>query len=126
MRQPWARWLAGCAGWLAGRASTLPAACSCVPVQDRMYPTVPCQLALGPGGAGVRVATTPPSTCPQPSRVLLHLPACPLLCSTAVICATGPTDRLNPLGPYTVDCEGTKNLVAAAKQQVRAAGGKGG
>lgn len=35
----------------------------------------------------------------------------------AVICATGPTDRLNPLGPYTVDCEGTKNLVAAAQQQ---------
>lgn len=35
----------------------------------------------------------------------------------AVICATGPTDRLNPLGPYTVDCEGTKNLVAAAAQK---------
>ncbi|KAI7842437.1 hypothetical protein COHA_004076 [Chlorella ohadii] len=35
----------------------------------------------------------------------------------AVICATGPTDRLNPLGPFTVDCEGTKNLVAAAQQQ---------
>lgn len=35
---------------------------------------------------------------------------------TAVICATGPTDRLNPLGPFTVDSEGTKNLVAAAQQ----------
>lgn len=39
-------------------------------------------------------------------------------CSNAVICATGPTDRLNPLGPFTIDCEGTKNLVAAAQQQV--------
>ncbi|KAL4425039.1 hypothetical protein ABPG77_001817 [Micractinium sp. CCAP 211/92] len=34
-----------------------------------------------------------------------------------VICATGPTDRLNPLGPFIVDCEGTKNLVAVAQQQ---------
>ncbi|EFN52936.1 hypothetical protein CHLNCDRAFT_26272 [Chlorella variabilis] len=35
----------------------------------------------------------------------------------AVICATGPTDRFNPLGPYLTDCEGNKNLVAAAQQQ---------
>jgi hypothetical protein len=43
-----------------------------------------------------------------------------------VICATGPTDRLNPLGPYQIDCEGTKNLVAAAQQQVGSPGGGGG
>lgn len=36
---------------------------------------------------------------------------------TAVISATGPTDRLNPLGPFQVDCEGNRNLVAAAQQQ---------
>lgn len=33
-----------------------------------------------------------------------------------VICATGPTDRLNPLGPFSIDFVGTKNLVTAAVQ----------
>ncbi|KAI3424731.1 hypothetical protein D9Q98_008120 [Chlorella vulgaris] len=36
---------------------------------------------------------------------------------TAVIIATGPTDRLNPFGSYQTDFEGNKNLVAAAKQE---------
>lgn len=35
---------------------------------------------------------------------------------SAVICATGPTDRLNPLAPFQVDFQGTENLVAAARQ----------
>ena len=39
-----------------------------------------------------------------------------------MVCATGPTDRWNPLGPFTVDCEGTKNLVAAAQRAVRCFG----
>lgn len=43
----------------------------------------------------------------------------PKTCSTAVIIATGPTDRLNPFGSYQTDFEGNKNLVAAAKQEVR-------
>lgn len=34
----------------------------------------------------------------------------------AVICATGPTDRWNPLSPFQVDFQGTQNLVAAAQQ----------
>jgi uncharacterized protein YbjT (DUF2867 family) len=34
----------------------------------------------------------------------------------AIICCTGPTDRLNPLAPFQVDFQGTENLVAAAKQ----------
>ncbi|GAB4821333.1 hypothetical protein N2152v2_008379 [Parachlorella kessleri] len=34
----------------------------------------------------------------------------------AVICATGPTNRLDPAGPFKVDYQGTSNLVAAAKQ----------
>lgn len=33
-----------------------------------------------------------------------------------VICATGSTDRLNPFGPFNVDYQGTRNLVAAAQQ----------
>lgn len=33
-----------------------------------------------------------------------------------VVCATGSTDRLNPFGPFTVDYQGTRNLVAAAVQ----------
>ena len=35
---------------------------------------------------------------------------------SAVICCTGPTDRLNLLAPFQVDYQGTENLVAAAKQ----------
>ena len=35
--------------------------------------------------------------------------------STAIICATGARFSLEPTGPYTVDYEGTKNLVDAAK-----------
>ena len=35
---------------------------------------------------------------------------------SAIICATGPTDRFNPLAPFQVDFQGTENLVAAAKQ----------
>jgi uncharacterized protein YbjT (DUF2867 family) len=34
---------------------------------------------------------------------------------TVVLCATGASPSLNPLGPYQVDYEGTKNLVDAAK-----------
>jgi uncharacterized protein YbjT (DUF2867 family) len=33
---------------------------------------------------------------------------------TVVLCATGASPSLNPLGPYQVDYEGTKNLVDAA------------
>jgi uncharacterized protein YbjT (DUF2867 family) len=35
--------------------------------------------------------------------------------STVLLCATGAAPSLNPLGPYQVDYEGTKNLVNAAK-----------
>ncbi|MEM9156071.1 MAG: SDR family oxidoreductase [Cyanobacteria bacterium J06642_2] len=35
---------------------------------------------------------------------------------TVVLCATGARPTLNPLEPYRVDFEGTKNLVDAAKQ----------
>lgn len=35
---------------------------------------------------------------------------------TAVICATGATDRFSPLSPFQVDFQGTENLVAAARQ----------
>ncbi len=35
--------------------------------------------------------------------------------STVIICATGAAPSFNPLGPYQVDFEGTKNLVDAAK-----------
>jgi uncharacterized protein YbjT (DUF2867 family) len=34
---------------------------------------------------------------------------------TVVFCATGASPSLNPLGPYQVDYEGTKNLVNVAK-----------
>jgi uncharacterized protein YbjT (DUF2867 family) len=34
---------------------------------------------------------------------------------TVVFCATGASPSLNPLGPYLVDYEGTKNLVDVAK-----------
>jgi uncharacterized protein YbjT (DUF2867 family) len=34
---------------------------------------------------------------------------------TVVFCATGASPSLNPLGPYQVDYEGTKNLVDVAK-----------
>jgi uncharacterized protein YbjT (DUF2867 family) len=34
---------------------------------------------------------------------------------TVVLCATGASPSLNPLGPYQVDYEGTKHLVDAAK-----------
>lgn len=34
----------------------------------------------------------------------------------AVIIATGPTNRMDPFGPFKVDYEGNCNLVAAAKQ----------
>jgi len=37
--------------------------------------------------------------------------------ANAIICATGPTDRLNPLGPFEVDFQGTSNLVALARQR---------
>ncbi|DBA79810.1 TPA: hypothetical protein ACH3X1_008471 [Trebouxia sp. C0004] len=33
-----------------------------------------------------------------------------------VVCATGSTDRLNPFGPFNVDYQGTRNLIAAATQ----------
>ncbi|NJM76188.1 MAG: SDR family oxidoreductase [Acaryochloridaceae cyanobacterium RU_4_10] len=32
-----------------------------------------------------------------------------------VFCATGARPSWNPLGPYQVDCEGTKNIIDAAK-----------
>jgi uncharacterized protein YbjT (DUF2867 family) len=35
--------------------------------------------------------------------------------STVVICATGARPSFDPTGPYKVDFEGTKNLVAASK-----------
>jgi uncharacterized protein YbjT (DUF2867 family) len=34
---------------------------------------------------------------------------------TVVLCATGASPSLNPLGPYQIDYEGTKNLVDIAK-----------
>jgi uncharacterized protein YbjT (DUF2867 family) len=37
--------------------------------------------------------------------------------SSVVLCATGAKPSLDPTGPYKVDCEGTKNLVNAAKAQ---------
>jgi uncharacterized protein YbjT (DUF2867 family) len=37
--------------------------------------------------------------------------------SSAVIVCTGATDRMNPLGPFNVDYEGTLNLLALAKQK---------
>jgi uncharacterized protein YbjT (DUF2867 family) len=37
--------------------------------------------------------------------------------ATAVIIATGPTDRLDPLQPYKVDFQGNANLVAASKAE---------
>ena len=36
---------------------------------------------------------------------------------TVLLCATGARPSLDPSGPYKVDCEGTKNLVNAAKSQ---------
>ncbi len=36
---------------------------------------------------------------------------------TVVLCATGASPSLNPLGPFQVDYVGTKNLVDLAKQQ---------
>jgi len=35
---------------------------------------------------------------------------------SVLICATGASPSLDPTGPYKVDCEGTKNLVDAAKR----------
>ncbi|MBD2183708.1 SDR family oxidoreductase [Planktothrix sp. FACHB-1355] len=35
--------------------------------------------------------------------------------STVLLCATGASPSFDPTGPYKVDCEGTKNLVDAAK-----------
>ncbi|QOV24004.1 NAD(P)H-binding protein [Anabaenopsis elenkinii] len=37
--------------------------------------------------------------------------------STVLLCATGAKPSFDPTGPYRVDFEGTKNLVAAAKSQ---------
>ncbi|MEA5583427.1 NAD(P)H-binding protein [Nodularia harveyana UHCC-0300] len=37
--------------------------------------------------------------------------------STVLLCATGASPSFDPTGPYRVDFEGTKNLVAAAKSQ---------
>lgn len=37
--------------------------------------------------------------------------------STVILCATGAKPSLNPLGPYQVDYEGTKNLVDVAKSK---------
>jgi hypothetical protein len=36
--------------------------------------------------------------------------------SNAVVIATGPTNKLDPLGPWKVDFQGNENLVAAARQ----------
>lgn len=36
---------------------------------------------------------------------------------TVVLCATGAAPSLDLTGPFQVDCQGTKNLVAAAKEQ---------
>ncbi|PNH07301.1 hypothetical protein TSOC_006254, partial [Tetrabaena socialis] len=36
---------------------------------------------------------------------------------TALICCTGAKDASDPLGPFTVDFQGTLNLIAAAKQR---------
>lgn len=37
--------------------------------------------------------------------------------STVILCATGAKPSFNPLSPYQVDFEGTKNLVEAAKNK---------
>jgi uncharacterized protein YbjT (DUF2867 family) len=37
--------------------------------------------------------------------------------STVILCATGAKPSLDPLGPYRVDLEGTKNLVDIAKEK---------
>jgi uncharacterized protein YbjT (DUF2867 family) len=37
--------------------------------------------------------------------------------STVILCATGARPSLDPLGPYRVDFEGTKNLVDVAKEK---------
>lgn len=37
--------------------------------------------------------------------------------STVILCATGAKPSLDPLGPYRVDLEGTKNLVDVAKEK---------
>ncbi|TVP60994.1 MAG: NAD-dependent epimerase/dehydratase family protein [Nodularia sp. (in: Bacteria)] len=37
--------------------------------------------------------------------------------STVLLCATGAKPNFDPTGPYKVDFEGTKNLVAAAKSK---------
>lgn len=36
--------------------------------------------------------------------------------STVLLCATGASPSLDPTSPYKVDCEGSKNLVDAAKE----------
>lgn len=82
-------------------------------------------LASPPSDGRVSISMSLPSSpsLAQPASPHDPPPAqCAPPCSNAIICATGPTDRLNPLGPFIVDCEGTKNLVAAAQQQVRLIG----
>jgi uncharacterized protein YbjT (DUF2867 family) len=46
----------------------------------------------------------------QPNEIQASMAGC-----NVVLCATGARPSWNPLGPYQVDYEGTKNLVDAAK-----------
>lgn len=60
---------------------------------------------LFPAGVEIKLANVN-----QPESLAAAIADC-----TVVLCATGATPSLNPLEPYWVDYEGTKNLVDAAK-----------
>lgn len=53
----------------------------------------------------------------QPASLEAAMLASPAADCTVLVSATGAAPSLNPLGPYQVDYEGTKNLVDLAKRQ---------
>lgn len=100
--------VAGATGGV-GKAVVKQLAAQGIAVRALVRDGVKASAALPPSSQGVEIVE---GDVYKFSTVARAMEGC-----NAVICATGPTDRLNPLGPFIIDCEGNKNLVAAAQQQ---------
>lgn len=107
----------GCLALVDGSWERLHGRISHCTAQCCIHPLLPPSDHLYASLHAISASQCPPLSAPLPPH---HRPTHPqdvvraMAGCTAVICATGPTDRFNPLGPFEVDFRGVENLAAAA------------
>lgn len=96
------------AGGGVGRAVVQQLSAQGVPVRALVRDSVRASKVLPSASAGVEVVE---GDVYDYQSVVRAMQGC-----NAVVIATGPTNKLDPLGPWKVDFQGNENLVAAARQ----------